>query len=60
MINELQKVEVDDNTTYMIEKLVKKQTVEGIPGYIVKWYGWKELYNSFVPASEIKDIKSLA
>lgn len=53
---ELQKVIVDDNTTYKIEHLVRKKTLQKRAGYIVKWQGWGSEFNSWVPVSEIKDI----
>ena len=52
---ELQKVQVDENTVYKIEKVLKKRKlVNGIPHVLVKWYGWPDQYNSFVPLSDIK------
>ena len=53
--NELQKVSAETEIEYNIEKVVKKQSKKGKEGYIVKWYGWPERYNSWVPKSDVKD-----
>lgn len=58
--NQLVKVEADERTVYKIEKLVRRKKIKKQDGYIVKWLGWSEKYNSFVPLSEIKDIKNRA
>ena len=53
--NELQKVSAEAEIEYNIEKVVKEKKEKGKEGYIVKWYGWPERYNSWVPISDVKD-----
>lgn len=47
---ELQKVYVDQNTTYNIEKIVGERTINRRKEYEVKWVGWPVKFNSWVPA----------
>ena len=57
--NQLEKVQVDENTTYMIEKLLQKKTINGKPGFIVRWLGWPERFDSWVSKSDLKEIKQI-
>ena len=36
---ELEKVEINDDTEYVIEEIIRKKKINGRVGYIVKWYG---------------------
>jgi hypothetical protein len=55
--DELQKVEVDDDTEFKIEEILDKhKTKGGKEEYLVKWLGWPEKFNSFMLASSVKDI----
>lgn len=58
--NELQKIDIDESTVYKIEKIIKKKKVGKKDGYVVKWLGWGQEYNSWVSANEIKDIKKFS
>ena len=51
---EIQKVK---ENLYRIESIVKRQTLNGQPGYIVKWLGYSPEHNSWVPANAIKDVR---
>lgn len=53
---ELQKVHVDNSTIYNIEKVVRKKRKRKKVLCLVKWQGWGEQYNTWVPESEIQDI----
>ena len=53
---ELEKVRVNQNTTYMIEKVIKKKKINGKEGFIVRWLGWPARYDSWVSKTDIKEI----
>ena len=38
---------------YRIEKIIRRDTQNGVRGFIVKWLNYPSKYNSFVPESEI-------
>jgi hypothetical protein len=40
---------------YRIEKIVRRVTQNGIRGFIVKWLGYSERHNSFVPETDIRN-----
>lgn len=50
---ELQKVLVDENTTYNIEEVKKTRTKNGRRESLIKWMGWPEKYNSWIPSKDI-------
>lgn len=54
---ELQKVQTDTKTEFIIEKTVKRKTINGQKGFIVKWEGYPSSENSFVPATDIIHLK---
>lgn len=54
--NELQKVRIDKSTVYKVEKILKQQTKNKKRGYLVKWLGWPDKYNSFVTTKQMKRI----
>jgi hypothetical protein len=56
--NELQKVLVNDDTVYKIEKILTKRKRKGKNEYLVKWLGWPEKFNTYVSESELKDFKN--
>jgi hypothetical protein len=51
---ELQKVLVDDTIKYRIDKILRRRTREGKKEVFVKWYGWPDKFNSWLPASEVQ------
>lgn len=53
---ELQKVYVDKNATYNIEKIVQKRTKNKKKMFLIKWEGWPSKFNSWVPANMITSI----
>ena len=52
---ELQKVQKEDDV-YQIEKVIKKRTVKGKTEYFVKWRGYPDKFNSWVPASSVQSL----
>jgi len=47
---ELQKVIIDDNEEYIVEKILKK---DGSNVY-VKWRGWPNKFNTWMPSKDVK------
>lgn len=55
--SELQKVFVDENTTYRIEKVLKQRTMNRRKESLVKWLGWPTKFNSWIPTKDILSYK---
>lgn len=53
---ELQKVTVDEDQPYKIEKIIKTRQRKGSKQYYVKWLYWPDMYNSWVDETEVSDI----
>ena len=51
---ELQKVVDTDN--YRIEKVLKTRTRKGQREAFVKWHGWPETYNQWIPSESLQEI----
>lgn len=49
---EIQKIKTTAETAYRIEKVIKSRKKGRITEYFVKWLGYPEEFNSWVPASE--------
>jgi hypothetical protein len=56
--SELQKVEKDENALWIIDKKIRKRTVNGKVEYLVSFEGWPSKYNMWVSASDINDLKT--
>ncbi|KAK3092447.1 hypothetical protein FSP39_002935 [Pinctada imbricata] len=54
--SELQKVEKGVDTLWAIEKKIRKRTRNGKIEYLVKFDGWSDKYNQWIPAEEIKNV----
>ena len=54
---ELQKVKIEPNKLYKIDKVLSSKTVKGKRHYLVSWVGWGPEFNSYVSADEIKHLK---
>jgi hypothetical protein len=52
--NELQKVIVDENTKYNIEKVIKERMNNGRKEVLVRWVGWPKKFDSWIPSKDIK------
>ena len=55
--SELQKVEVDESTSYDIEKILKRRTRKGVKEVLVHWKGWPSKFDTWIPAKDVKDFK---
>jgi hypothetical protein len=53
---ELTPVRISKPTTYQIDKIVDRRLRRGILEYLVKWRGYSQDFNSWVPTSSAKNI----
>ena len=53
---ELVKVTVSSQTEFQIDKIVRTRNKGGIKQHLMKWRGYDETFNSWVNASDIKEI----
>ena len=51
--NELQKVEVDKNTSYDIEKILKERKKKGKTEVLVRWRGWPPKFDTWISAKDV-------
>ena len=54
---ELTAVRVTKNTVYKIEKVLDVRVRRGIREYLVSWRGYSREFDSWVPASSVKDVR---
>lgn len=54
---QLQLVRVNADTRYRIEKILHRKRINNVPHTYVKWFGYPKEFNSYVPASEVKDLQ---
>ena len=52
--SELQAVNVDENTEYFIEEILRKRTRNKQREILVKWLHWPQKYNSWIPEQDAK------
>ncbi len=50
---EVQKIK---ESAYRIEKIVKRETRNGVSGYIVKWIGYSDRHNSWIPEDSLENV----
>ena len=55
--NELQKVDVTEDSTFKIEKILGRRTRNGVREVKVKWYLWPSKFDSWIPQSNVQDYK---
>ena len=48
--SELQRVEKDENSLWIVEKIIKKRRRRGKTEYLCKFQGWPSKYNQYIPA----------
>ncbi|KAJ8321151.1 hypothetical protein KUTeg_001276 [Tegillarca granosa] len=56
--SELTKVEKDESSLYLIDKIIKSRMRKGKKQYFVHFEGWPESFNDWVDADEVKDIST--
>lgn len=54
--SELQKVLIDDDKTYKIEKIIKRRGQGRKAEVFVKWEGYPAKFNSWIPATEVHEL----
>ena len=54
--SELQMAYIDSNVVYKIEKILQKRERNRISEVLVKWKGWPNKFNLWIPESNLKDI----
>jgi len=53
---ELQLVKIDADTEYRVESVIGNKRVNGVPFVKVKWYGYDDRFNSWIPKSELVNL----
>jgi len=53
---ELTPVRITDRTSYKIDKILDKRVKCGIREYLVRWRGYSQYFDSWVPAISVKNI----
>ena len=57
--SELQKIQADDNTIYIIDKIVGRRTRNGRRELLIHWLGWPSKFDSYIPANQVKNYADL-
>jgi transposase InsO family protein len=57
--NELQKINVDENTTYRIEKIIRWRHRRGHREALIKWVGWPSKFNSWIPQNDVINYENI-
>ena len=58
--NELQKVDVTEDTSYKIERIIQRRRRNGKRQMLVKWLGWASKFNSWIDEDAAQNISSTA
>lgn len=53
---EIQKVPLDENRVYRIEKILKKRRLRGKTFYFIKWRGYPTKFNSWIEENQLTDV----
>ena len=53
---ELQQVSIDKDTLWLIDRIVDYRTVRGRREALIKWKGYPESFNQWIPVTEIKHL----
>ena len=51
---ELQKVFVDENALYSVEKVVEERIQNRVKESLIRWKGWPEKFDSWIPSRNVK------
>lgn len=54
--NDLQTVDKNEESLWMIEKIIQKRKRKGVTGRIVKFESWPEKFNQWIKVSDIVDL----
>lgn len=54
--HELQRVTVKPNRTFKVDKILDTKGRGASLKYFVKWYGYGDSFNSWIPASDIQSL----
>jgi hypothetical protein len=54
--DELLPVRISKQTVYKIDKIIGRRTKHGIRELLVRWKGYPQSFNSWIPASSVKNI----
>ena len=54
---ELSPVPNPDDIEYKIEKVIRRKTVKGKRMALVKWKGYPDKFNEWIPAEDIRSLK---
>lgn len=52
---ELQRVKVDENTRYKVERIIKRRKYRGRKEVLVRWLHWPKKFDSWILESEVKE-----
>lgn len=55
--NQLQPVKINENTRYRIEKILHRKRIRNIPHAFIKWFGYPQEFNTYIPVSEIERLQ---
>lgn len=53
--NDLQKVDKNEESLWMIEKIIQKRKRKGVTELLVKFESWQEKFNQWIKESDIVD-----
>ena len=53
---ELQKVNKDENSLWFIKRILKTRKRKNNKQYFVEWHGFPKAFNSWVDATDVKDV----
>ena len=55
-VEELKTFRISKETTYKIDKILEKRVTRGIREYLVRWKVYSKDFDSWIPASSVKNI----
>lgn len=56
--NDLQKVDKEEDSLWLVEEIIKKRKRKGLTEVLVKFESWSEKFNQWVKESDIIDLKT--
>lgn len=56
--NDLQKVDNEEDSLWLVEEIIKKRKRKGLTEVLVKFESWSEKFNQWVKESDIIDLKT--